>query len=179
MPPSDKDREGGVASEETLNPGIVKVESVFNAKSRLAGGVNRAVVIHCSDHRFQEAFREFLSEGLGLDSYAPLVIPGGPYFCSLEQLQPKFAKAGFQSVSFLIKRTGARRIVILGHRECLFFKDYLQFFFPQPDLNRKQFGALGICAAALSDRFEGSGVEIYFADAGDDGSVNFLRIEQV
>ena len=135
-----------------------------------------AVVVHCGDHRFQQGFREFLAEGLGLGSYALLAIPGGGHFCAMEQLQPKFAKAGLQSLKFLVKRTAARRIILIGHDDCLFFKEQLQFFFTEADLNQKQISNLKRARQMVQESFARTAVELFFADTGLDGSLQFRYI---
>jgi hypothetical protein len=136
-----------------------------------------AVVIHCSDHRFQGVFREFLAEGLKLGAYGLLALPGGGHFIPLEQWLPKFAKTGLQSLSFLVKRGKPRKVILIGHDDCLFFKERVQFFFPEADLNQKQLANLRQARRAVRERFPELAVELYFADAQPDGAVQFLRIE--
>lgn len=148
----------------------------FSATANRQDSPCEAVVVHCGDHRFQQGFREFLVEGLGLGSYALLAIPGGGHFCSMEQLQPKFAKAGLQSLKFLVKRTGARRIILIGHDDCLFFKDQLQFFFTEADLNQRQITNLKRARQVVRESFTRATVELFFADAGIDGSLQFRNI---
>jgi carbonic anhydrase len=148
----------------------------FSGTSNRQDSPSEAVVVHCSDHRFQQGFREFLVEGLGLGSYALLAIPGGGHFCSMEQLQPKFAKAGLQSLKFLVKRTGARRIILIGHDDCLFFKDQLQFFFTEADLNQRQISNLTRARRIVQESFTRATVELFFADTGLDGSLQFRNI---
>jgi hypothetical protein len=155
----------------------MKTDTVYTSKARRTTVANRAVAIHCSDHRFQDAFREFLTEGLGLISYALIAIPGGGHFTSLTEIMPKFAKVGFQSLSFLIQRTGARRIILVGHEDCLFFKEILRFYFAEAHLHDKQFTSLRKASRALRERFEGQSVELYFADASSDNRIQFLKID--
>ena len=155
----------------------MKIEPVYRSKAVRTTVANQAMAIHCSDHRFQDAFREFLTEGLGLGSYALIAIPGGGHFTSLTEIMPKFAKVGFQSLSFLIQRTGARRIILVGHEDCLFFKEFLGFYFDEAHLHDKQFAGLRKASRALRERFEGQSIELYFADAGSDNRIQFLKIE--
>ncbi|MGO9269176.1 MAG: hypothetical protein ACLQOO_02775 [Terriglobia bacterium] len=52
-------------------------EYEFTSKIELAAA--DVLVVHCSDHRFQGALREFLDQTLGLKSnYDLLAVPGGP-----------------------------------------------------------------------------------------------------
>lgn len=138
---------------------------------------NEAVVIHCSDHRFQKGFREFLSEGLGLGSYALLAIPGGGHFSSMGDLLPKFAKVGLQSLKFLVTRSGANRIILIAHDDCLYFKEVLQFFFTEPDLHGKQLANLKRARRVLVEWFPRARVELYFAGADRTGSLQFVSVE--
>ncbi len=138
---------------------------------------NEAGVIHCSDHRFQKSFREFLSEGLGLGSYALLAIPGGGHFSSMGDLLPKFAKVGLQSVKFLVTRSGANRIILIAHDDCLYFKEILQFFFTEPDLHGKQLANLKRARRVLLEWFPRARVELYFAGADSTGSLQFTGVE--
>lgn len=133
----------------------------------------QAVVLHCSDHRFQSSFREFLAEGLGLRNYALLAIPGGGHFIPLEQYLPKFAKAGLQSLSFLVKRAKPGRIILLGHADCLFFRERFQYFFAEADLSERQAANLRKARSMLRERFPSLAIEAYFADMDPTGSVTF------
>lgn len=136
----------------------------------------QAIAVHCSDHRFQSSFREFLTHGLGLRAYALLAIPGGAHFIPLEQFLPKFAKAALQSLSFLVKRGKPEKIILVGHDDCLFFKERCQFFLIEGDLNRKQFANLRKARGLLRERFPDLPVEAYFADVKPDGSIEFLEL---
>jgi hypothetical protein len=149
----------------------------YVAKAGRQDSANEAVVIHCSDHRFQRGFREFLAEGLGLGCYALLAIPGGGHFSSMADFLPKFAKVGMQSVKFLLTRTGANRIILIAHDDCLYFKEILQFFFTEPDLHGKQLANLKRARRVLLEWFPGARVELYFAGADSAGSLQFLSVE--
>ena len=140
-------------------------------------GAAEAVVVHCSDHRFQASFREFLTDGLGLRAYALLALPGGGHFLSLAPMMPKFAKAGLQSISFLVKRAKPPKIILVGHDDCLFFKEKGQFFCPEATLNQKQFANLRRARGVLHEQFPALAVELYFADAPPGDAVHFLKIE--
>ena len=155
----------------------MKTDPIYTSKARRTTVANQAVAIHCSDHRFQDAFREFLTEGLGLISYALIAIPGGGHFTSLTEIMPKFAKVGFQSLSFLIQRTGARRIILVGHEDCLFFQEMLRFYFAEAHLHDKQFASLQKASGALRERFGGTSVELYFAETSSDNRIQFLKID--
>ena len=155
----------------------MKSEIVYRSKAGRTNLANQAVAVHCSDQRFQNAFHEFLTEGLGLVSYGLIAIPGGGHFTSLTEIMPKFAKVGFQSLAFMIQRTGARRIILVGHEDCLFFGEMLRFYFSDAHLHDKQFASLQKASGALRERFGGTSVELYFAETSSDNRVQFLKID--
>ena len=136
-----------------------------------------AVVLHCSDHRFQRSFHEFLTKSLKVDPYALLSIPGGGHFLPMEAMMSKYFKICFQSLSFHAQRNRVRRVILIGHHDCLFFKEQVRFYYFEPDLNQKQFANLRKARTILSERFPGLAVELYFADADQNGSVRFLKVE--
>ena len=145
---------------------------------RESDAATQAIAIHCSDHRFQTGFHEFLTEGLKLTSYALQAIPGGGHYVTLEHVMPKFFNVSLQSLSFLVKRTRSPRIILIGHDDCLFFKERVQFFFSEPGLNQKQIANLKRARNALLERFPGLSVELYFADFVEGGSIEYRIIEQ-
>jgi hypothetical protein len=156
----------------------MKAPTVYISKARREDANSEAVVIHCSDHRFQAGFHEFLTGGLRLSSYALQAVPGGGHFVTLEHLMPKFFKVNLQSLSFLLKRTRSPDIVLVGHDDCLFFKESVQYFFTEPEFNQKQIANLKRARKALLERFPGRRVELYFADSLEDGSVEYSVIGQ-
>jgi hypothetical protein len=155
----------------------VESHTLYVSKTRLKDSASEAVVVHCGDHRFQRGFYEFLTEGLRLASYALQSVPGGGHFVTLEHLMPKFYSVNLQSLSFLLKRTGSPRVILIGHDDCLFFKERVQFFFTEPEFNQKQVANLKKARNALQERLPGKRVELYFADSNRDGSVEFRNIE--
>jgi hypothetical protein len=153
----------------------MSIQPPYIASNRCEDSPTDAVAIHCSDHRFQTGFREFLIDGLKLDSYALLSVPGGGHFLSLELYMPKFTKANLQSLSFLIKRTSARRIILIGHSDCLFFRDRAEFLFAEKEFDQKQTASLRAARNRLLERFPLSSVELYFARADADGVLAFIK----
>ena len=92
-------------------------------QARLDRAKTEALVIHCSDHRFQAAMREFLDEGLGLRAnYDSLVVPGGPQ-CLVEiAALPKFAWASRKWARTLIDLHGLKRLILIAHQDCGWYK---------------------------------------------------------
>jgi hypothetical protein len=139
-------------------------------------GTPEALVLHCSDHRFQHANHEFLAEGLRLPTYALISIPGGGHFLSLERVLPKYAKIGSQAIAFHVKRARPGRFVLIGHEDCLFFKEKAQYFFSEADMAEKQMANLRRARAVLAERFPGLPVDTYFAAGDPEGPVRFVPV---
>lgn len=153
-----------------------KLKPTYTARAMREDLPCEAVVLHCSDNRFQVTFNEFLTSALGLRSYVLIAIPGGAHFVPLEAYLPKFAKTGFQSLSFMVKRAKPRRVILVGHDDCLFFKERLQFFSVEADFNQRQLVNLIKARSILADKYAGLAVELYFADVGADRSVKFANV---
>jgi hypothetical protein len=106
----------------------------------------RAVVIHCSDSRFQAAFQDFVQNylHLGPGEYTPLIIPGSAAALgSLVQLQlPKNFKILTEQLSLILANHGGHptEVAIIGHEDCRgqqFLTRKLAKFMPVADLARR------------------------------------------
>jgi hypothetical protein len=137
-----------------------------------------ALVLMCSDRRFQDGFREFLTEHLGLERWDAIVIPGGGYMLSFAEVLPKQLKLGMRMVRFIMQASAPNRIILINHEGC---KRYLEAFqgqlrkfgFSLPDKQRRDLTAL---ARDLRDAFPNASVEAYFAALGPDNTVEFERL---
>ncbi|HOW60382.1 MAG TPA: hypothetical protein P5548_02470 [Candidatus Moranbacteria bacterium] len=80
-----------------------------------------AIVIHCNDPRFQNAFDQFIHNELGLASgqYIPVVIPGAAASFSERETFPKEFKVVSDIISlFLSKHDSIKLIVLINHEDC-------------------------------------------------------------
>ncbi|MFB3905854.1 MAG: hypothetical protein ACE15E_20585 [Acidobacteriota bacterium] len=84
----------------------------------------RAVVVHCSDSRFQAAFHDFIENclHLGPGEYTPLIVPGSATALgSLVQMQlPKNFKILTEQLSLIFAnhRGQSVEVAIIGHEDC-------------------------------------------------------------
>jgi hypothetical protein len=79
-----------------------------------------ALVIHCSDPRFQEAFHQFIKQDLGIEHCASIVVPGGIHDL-VSPVRLKAARHLWDQVDFIIRMRNIRRIVIINHEDCLWY----------------------------------------------------------
>lgn len=84
----------------------------------LNGDTEDAVVIHCSDPEFQEAFRRFIAEELQIGHPAPIVIPGSISAVGIDFAMPKQLKTLKDQVMLLLDKKGEQRLVIINHESC-------------------------------------------------------------
>lgn len=80
-----------------------------------------AIVVYCSDPRFQNAFRKFISEELGLHDgeYLPLVVSGGVASLSEPLRLPKEFKFMKERIELFLERfSSITRIILINHEDC-------------------------------------------------------------
>lgn len=81
----------------------------------------RAIVVHCSDPRFQLAFKEFIREELHLleGEYIPLVVSGGVASLSEPLKLPKEFKFMKERIELFLERFDSiNRVVLINHEDC-------------------------------------------------------------
>src|SRR3989338_9922672 len=77
-----------------------------------------AVVVYCSDPRFQEAFRLFLKKELSIEYYAPIVVPGSISSIGLELVMPKHLKTLKDQIEFMVTHGKSPRLILINHEDC-------------------------------------------------------------
>jgi hypothetical protein len=80
-----------------------------------------AIVVHCSDPRFQKACREVINNELNLreGAYVPLVISGGVGSLSEPLKLPKEFKFMKERIEQFLKRFDSiQRIILINHEDC-------------------------------------------------------------
>jgi hypothetical protein len=121
-----------------------------------------ALVIHCSDPRYQAHFQEFLHRSLGYESYELIAVPGGPQFLTLTEYLPKFAWTGWRWTRFLVDVARPTRAVLIAHENCRWYLDG-RFHQYSGDLRARQMEDLRRVKREIEARFPGINVSTYFA----------------
>ncbi len=81
-----------------------------------------AAAVYCSDGRFGEQMDEFLHNGLKLPRYDRVAVPGGAA-CLAGHCMASFEKAAMErQLEFLIRDHQLRRVVLIAHDGCGFYK---------------------------------------------------------
>ena len=151
---------------------------VYTSRATADEQPSDALVLMCSDRRFQEPFREFLTLHLGLKGWDSIAAPGGAYMLSFADVLPKQLKVGMRMMRFVMQASAPSRIIVINHEGC---KRYLEAFNSQLSrfgfsLKDKQRRDLESVARDLRDAFPGARVEAYYAAIEPSGSVDFERL---
>jgi len=118
-----------------------------------------ALVIQCSDPRYQSHFQQFLHEKCGLDNYALVAVPGGPQFLTLVEYLPKFGWVGWRWVKFMLDATKPPRAILISHEDCRWYQDS-RFLKPLAGIHASD---LKLVRDAFKERFPEIAVETYLA----------------
>jgi len=125
-----------------------------------------ALVVHCSDPRFQKHFHEFLRGHLGLDTYGLLAVPGGAHFLTLVDYLPKFSWVGWRWMKFLVDLSRPRRLVLIAHDDCRWYREE-RFWQHAEDWTSTALSDLRRVADSFRERFGDISIEAYFARIED------------
>jgi len=147
----------------------------------------RAIVIHCSDPRFQKAFADFIRTDLGLEEgeYIPLTTPGGVASFSEPFKLPKEFKFMKDRIEFLLENfKTVNRIILINHEDCRHYEQLKSivgrlFLHRVQSMGERQANDLKIVAKMMLDyAVPGLQVELYYARfcAGNTGAVQFEKI---
>ena len=132
-------------------------------ESRLPYDASRihAAAVYCSDGRIGEHFDDFLQNSLGLPRYDRVALPGGPG-CLAAHPETKLEEQGVvDELQFLVEVHGLKRIVLIAHQACAFYRTRLELAEPRLELVQR---ADLVRAAALVHRVTGlENIEAYFA----------------
>lgn len=139
-------------------------QMTHQCQSRLQRAQTDTLVIHCSDHRFQAAMREFLDETVGLGAnYDSVVVPGGPQ-CLIElQALPKFAWASRKWSRALIDLHGLKRLVLIAHQDCGWYKWLAQWEPAAANVRHKQEADLRAAKQAANRMDPELSVDLFYA----------------
>lgn len=110
-----------------------------------------ALVIHCADPRFQQAYRSFLTGELGISHYVPIVLGGGIHALGAQTFLPKNFKATWQQVKFMLDNFGLKDVVLINHDDCRWYQK-LSGFHPKIDaLTKGKFDLVSVAKLLLED----------------------------
>jgi len=150
-------------------------EDEFTSSIPLNESKADTLVIHCSDHRFQEHFNEFISKCLSTKPDV-LVIPGGPQVLIAASYIEKFEWVGRRWVKFLRDNHNLRRIVCIAHEDCGWYKNITIGNITIPILKERQISDLRKIRETLKEMFPKVEVDLWYAEKKGD-RVKFSKVK--
>jgi hypothetical protein len=82
------------------------------------------LVIHCSQFDYQPQIDDFMRNGLKVQTFDSVAVPGGPQFFDETGL-PKFRWAGANWTEFLLKHHDLEEVILIAHAACGWYKSIL------------------------------------------------------
>lgn len=87
---------------------------------------SHAAAIYCSDGRVGEHFDDFVQNGLGIQRYDRVALPGGPA-CLAGHAQARLEEQGVvDELKFLIEAHKLSKIILIQHEGCAFYESRLK-----------------------------------------------------
>jgi len=140
-----------------------------NSPSKLTRTPTDVLAIHCGDYRFQSAFHDFLTRRLNLVTYDLMVIPGGPLSLRLGEHFPDYSASAAKWTHFFVELHKLRRVILIQHQDCGFYKSMPADLFSSTDLRISQEHDLRRIREALAAELPHLAIDLYYAswDASD------------
>jgi len=155
-------------------PPQTKSTSAVSRRYSLDSPEVEALVVHCADPRFQTAFREFVTDELGIHNYVPIVIGGGVHAFGVQSLLPKNFKVLWEQIKFAVTQRNVRQIIIINHEDCLWY-ERMKGYHPSIQSILKSKSDLKTAADIILHDFSGIHVRMFWA-AIESGQVYFTEI---
>jgi carbonic anhydrase-like protein len=144
----------------------------YQLRTKLSAKPATTLVVCCSDHRFQTGIQEFLSQGLRIENYDLLAIPGGPQCLTLVEYLPKFSWVGWRWTRFLLEDHELKRLILVGHQDCSWYNDLPLHLHESPEPRKRQEQDLRRAKLAITKELPHMNVETYFATYDALGSMS-------
>ncbi len=133
-----------------------------------------ALVIHCSDPRFQAAFRQFIEYELGIKNPIPIIVPGGVHDL-VSPARIKAARQLWQQLEFMVVHGKVKRIVMINHEGCQWYAKWNTLVTSKVD--EDIVNHLFAAAEKFAEKRFNISVETYYAKIVD-GNVVFQRLDR-
>lgn len=154
---------------------------------KLFEGEPEAIVIHCADPRFQDAFSNFLSDKLALKpgSYVPIVISGAIASLTEPLSFPKEFKVLNDILMLFIDRyPSIKLVVMINHEDCRKYEQLKEkmgslFLLRAKDIiERQKIDLKKIARIILDAASKKMDIKMYYAKFADDTHKN-VRFEEI
>lgn len=149
-------------------------------KYPLTEGVPDALVIHCADPRFQEAFRVFLKDELDIRVPMVVALPGVTSHFGMQMVFPKNWYALKSYLKTMTERHDVARVVIINHDDCMGYAkvaDKLGGLARVPEWQRKHL--YGLAGFVRKEYLPHASFELYQAHVAGEAGTRQVSFERV
>lgn len=87
-----------------------------------------AIVIHCVDPRFQDAFRAFVKDNFGFQNYIPVVIGGGIHAFGAESFKADYFEIIKEKVKLFVGLMDIKHLVLINHDDCKWYQQFTEHY---------------------------------------------------
>lgn len=133
------------------------------------------LVVCCSDGRYHEHIEQFVDDELEIPESDMLIVPGGPHVFLPVALFPKWSWAGRKWIDFLTEHHPLRRIVLVSHEGCSWYRHITVAGIQLSDLSSRQLADIRKIHDALRKEFPDVQLVSYFAKP-EGGNVTFTKV---
>lgn len=133
----------------------------------------RAAAVYCSDGRVGEHFDDFLQNGLSLPRYDRVALPGGPASLAGYNDSTIEAQAVMDELIFLVEAHGLKRVVLIQHEGCAFYR--MRLGLEGQQLRRIQDDDLSRAAQAIHEHTGLKQIDGFFASLHE-GGIHFRPV---
>lgn len=146
----------------------------------LIEGKPDALVIHCSDPRFQSAFHDFLRDELGITMPAVIAVPGSTGSFGVQSFLPKNWYALRNQIKLMTEHNDFPRVVLINHDDCKGYASIAHLFKGLTNLVSEQRKHLKALAGFIQKEFlSGAKFELYQARIINKDGKKYVDFEQV
>ena len=146
----------------------------------LTEGKPDALVIHCSDPRFQSAFHDFLHDELIIKMPAVIAVPGSVGSFGVQSFLPKNWYTLKNQIEFMAKHNNFPRVILINHDDCKGYAQIAHLFRGAKSLVSEQRKHLFALAGFIQKEFlSGARFELYQAKIVNNGDKEYVDFERV
>jgi len=149
-------------------------------KYPLIEGTPDALVIHCADPRFQEAFRAFVKDELGIRIPMVIALPGVTSHFGMQMMFPKNWYAMRSHIKTMTERHEVGRVILVNHDDCKGYAkiaDKLGGLIKVPDWQRKHLH--GLAEFIRKEYLPHAAIELYQARIVEKDHVRAVEFEKI
>lgn len=139
-----------------------------------------ALVLHCSDPRFQGAFHNFLEQELNVKMPAKIVIPGSVSSFGVQTFLPKGWHAMRKQIELMAAHSKFPRVILINHDDCKGYAKIAQFIGGMSRVVSEQRKHLKLIGRYIREQYlPHAQFELYHAKIVQKDNDSFVEFERI